>query len=34
MANSTFYALWNEYPTNLFGVAASLKIKLTIPVSP
>jgi len=34
LARASYYALWNEYPTNLFGVAARLKLKLISPVGP
>jgi hypothetical protein len=30
-ARLTYYSLWHNYPTNIFGVAASLKLN---PVSP
>ncbi|HSO13485.1 MAG TPA: hypothetical protein VLT51_14005, partial [Anaerolineales bacterium] len=30
-AKSTYYSLWHDYPTNVFGIAASLKLE---PVSP
>jgi hypothetical protein len=31
MAKLTFYALWNEYPTHLFGVAASQRLAPVLP---
>jgi hypothetical protein len=31
MAKLAFYALWNEYPTNLFGIAASKRLTLIEP---
>jgi hypothetical protein len=30
-AKATYYSLWHDYPNNVFGVAASLRLELANP---